>query len=59
MHVDILGLEAFLAIAQHGRFTKVGRALHITQTARADCSTSNRRWASGWSSALFDLLLRR
>jgi len=33
MNVDILGLEAFLAIAQHGRFTKAARALHITQTA--------------------------
>ena len=33
MNVDILGLEAFLAIAQHGQFTKAARALHITQTA--------------------------
>ncbi|MEM7412085.1 MAG: LysR family transcriptional regulator [Myxococcota bacterium] len=33
MHVDILGLEAFLAIAEHGRFTPAARALHITQTA--------------------------
>lgn len=33
MNVDILGLEAFLAIAQHGRFTQAARALHITQTA--------------------------
>ena len=33
MNVDILGLEAFLAIAQHGRFHKAARALHITQTA--------------------------
>ena len=33
MNVDILGLEAFLAIAQHGRFHAAARALHITQTA--------------------------
>ena len=33
MNIDILGLEAFLAIAQHGRFHKAARALHITQTA--------------------------
>lgn len=33
MNVDILGLEAFLAIARHGRFTTAARALHITQTA--------------------------
>jgi len=33
MNVDILGLEAFLAIAQHGRFHKAARALHLTQTA--------------------------
>jgi DNA-binding transcriptional LysR family regulator len=33
MDVDILGLEAFIAIAQHGRFHKAARALHITQTA--------------------------
>ena len=33
MHLDTLGLEAFLAIAEHGRFTPAARALHITQTA--------------------------
>lgn len=33
MNVDILGLEAFLAIAQHGRFHKAARELHLTQTA--------------------------
>ena len=33
MNIDILGLEAFLAIAQHGRFHKAARELHITQTA--------------------------
>ncbi len=33
MNVDVLGLEAFLAIARHGRFTAAARALHITQTA--------------------------
>lgn len=33
MNVDILGLEAFLAIAEHGGFTAAARSLHITQTA--------------------------
>lgn len=33
MNVDILGLEAFLAVAQHGHFTRAARELHITQTA--------------------------
>src|SRR5262245_62317429 len=33
MNIDILGLEAFLAIAQQGRFHKAARQLHITQTA--------------------------
>jgi len=33
MNVDILGLDAFLAIARHGRFTAAARALHISQTA--------------------------
>src|SRR5258706_3092012 len=33
MNIDILGLEAFLAIAQHGRFHKAARELHLTQTA--------------------------
>ena len=31
--IDALGLEAFLAIAEQGRFHKAARALHITQTA--------------------------
>ena len=33
MNVDILGLEAFLAIARQGHFTKAARELHLTQTA--------------------------
>jgi DNA-binding transcriptional LysR family regulator len=33
MNVDVLGLEAFLAIAEQGRFHKAARQLHITQTA--------------------------
>lgn len=33
MNVDILGLEAFLAIAEQGRFHKAARQLHITPTA--------------------------
>jgi DNA-binding transcriptional LysR family regulator len=33
MYVDSLGLEAFLAIADQGRFHKAARQLHITQTA--------------------------
>lgn len=33
MNLDILGLEAFLAIADQGRFHKAARQLHITQTA--------------------------
>src|SRR5215470_6790318 len=33
MPIDALGLEAFLAIAQQGRFHKAARQLHITQTA--------------------------
>jgi DNA-binding transcriptional LysR family regulator len=33
MNVDILGLEAFRAIAEQGRFHKAARRLHITQTA--------------------------
>jgi DNA-binding transcriptional LysR family regulator len=33
MYVDSLGLEAFLAIAEHGRFHKAARSVHITQTA--------------------------
>lgn len=33
MNLDALGLEAFLAIAEQGRFHKAARQLHITQTA--------------------------
>lgn len=33
MNIDALGLAAFLAIAEHGRFHKAARELHITQTA--------------------------
>ncbi len=33
MKLDTLGLEAFVAIAEHGRFHKAADALHITQTA--------------------------
>jgi DNA-binding transcriptional LysR family regulator len=33
MYIDSLGLEAFLAIADQGRFHKAARQLHITQTA--------------------------
>lgn len=33
MNIDILGLEAFLAIAERGRFGKAAARLHITQTA--------------------------
>ncbi len=33
MRIDILGVEAFIAIAEHGRFQQAARALHITQTA--------------------------
>lgn len=33
MNLDTLGLEAFLAIADQGRFHKAARQLHITQTA--------------------------
>src|SRR5512147_120925 len=33
MNVDSLGLEAFLAIAEHGRFHEAARRLHLTQTA--------------------------
>lgn len=33
MRLDTLGLEAFLAIADQGRFHKAARQLHITQTA--------------------------
>jgi len=33
MKVDTLGLEAFIAIADHGGFQKAADALHLTQTA--------------------------
>jgi len=33
MRLDTLGLEAFVAIAEQGRFGKAARQLHITQTA--------------------------
>ncbi len=33
MRLDTLGVEAFLAIADQGRFQKAARQLHITQTA--------------------------
>jgi DNA-binding transcriptional LysR family regulator len=33
MRIDTLGLEAFIAIADHGGFGKAARAVHITQTA--------------------------
>jgi DNA-binding transcriptional LysR family regulator len=33
MKLDVLGLEAFIAIAEQGRFGKAARQLHITQTA--------------------------
>jgi DNA-binding transcriptional LysR family regulator len=33
MTIDALGLEAFLAIAEQGRFHKAARELHLTQTA--------------------------
>src|SRR5512134_2327178 len=33
MKLDMLGLEAFVAIADQGRFGKAARQLHITQTA--------------------------
>ena len=33
MKIDTLGVQAFIAIAEHGRFSKAAGALHITQTA--------------------------
>lgn len=33
MKIDILGVQAFVAIADHGGFQKVANALNITQTA--------------------------
>jgi DNA-binding transcriptional LysR family regulator len=33
MRIDALGLEAFLAIAEHGSFQKAADAIHVTQTA--------------------------
>ena len=34
MRIDTLGVEAFVAIAETGRFTRAAAALHITQTAQ-------------------------
>src|SRR5512140_708166 len=33
MKVDMLGVEAFIAVADSGGFTRAAGALHITQTA--------------------------
>jgi DNA-binding transcriptional LysR family regulator len=33
MKIDTLGVQAFLAIAEHGKFRAAAEALHITQTA--------------------------
>jgi DNA-binding transcriptional LysR family regulator len=33
MKIDTLGVQAFIAIAEHGRFQKAAEALHITQAA--------------------------
>jgi DNA-binding transcriptional LysR family regulator len=33
MRIDALGIEAFLAIAEHGSFQKAADSIHITQTA--------------------------
>lgn len=33
MKIDTLGVQAFLAIADHGSFSRAAEALHITQTA--------------------------
>jgi DNA-binding transcriptional LysR family regulator len=33
LRIDTLGLEAFIAIADHGGFGRAARAVHITQTA--------------------------
>jgi DNA-binding transcriptional LysR family regulator len=33
MKIDILGVQAFIAIADHGAFHRAAQALHITQTA--------------------------
>src|SRR5437667_7542103 len=33
MKIDTLGVQAFVAIAEHGRFQKAAESLHITQTA--------------------------
>src|ERR1043166_4912832 len=32
MKIDVLGLEAFVAVADHGAFGRAAEALHITQT---------------------------
>src|SRR6266566_8999508 len=33
MKIDTLGVQAFVAVADHGNFQKAGNALHISQTA--------------------------
>jgi len=33
MKIDTLGILAFVAVAEHGRFQKAADSLHITQTA--------------------------
>jgi DNA-binding transcriptional LysR family regulator len=33
MKIDILGVQAFIAVADHGAFHRAAQALHITQTA--------------------------
>src|SRR5215470_8449246 len=33
MKIDTLGVQAFVAIAEHGSFRKAADALHLTQTA--------------------------
>ena len=33
MRIDTLGVEAFIAIADHGSFQKAADAIHLTQTA--------------------------
>jgi DNA-binding transcriptional LysR family regulator len=32
MKIDTLGVQAFVAIADHGSFSRAAQALHITQT---------------------------
>lgn len=33
MKIDVLGVQAFVAVAEHGSFRKAAQTLHITQTA--------------------------